>query len=180
MNAKKFLFGIFALIILAVPAYIIFKSEDVLAGGNKHILHTIGFDPVDKFRGHYLDLNYDDIVLCDEDLKKGDQAYVVLEKDSLGFSYFAFAESEKPDHSDYFICKLKYAQEKARLDLNNIKRYYINEDKVERAEDIVQDYTRNRPNDIWVEVSVLDGEIRMVDLFIEGTPILEFLDNTEE
>ena len=178
MKNRKLIFVAFALVILAVPIFILINSERIIADGEKYKLHLRGYDPIDPFRGRYIRLNFEEPLYCDEELKSGGKAYITLEKDSLGFSYFHSAKSTRPDNSNYFEAKMeKWGN--CNVDLNNIEKYFINEDKASKAELIVQDYTRKKPNDIWVEVSVLDGEMRMVDVFIEGTPLLEFLEESE-
>lgn len=175
MRNKKALFAVFALVILAVPLYIMISSDSILRDGHKHKLHLRGFDPFDPFRGKYLRLSYDNFIPCDENLEMGDKAYVSFEKDSLGFSRFAFAESEKPNHDDYYLGEVIYASGECRIKLDNIEKYFINEDLAEKAEDVVQDFTRNQPDDIYVEVAVMDGEMRLNDIFIKKQPLKEYL-----
>ena len=177
MRSKKIFFLVFALIILSIPAYLIFSSEDVLENGNRHKIRLQGYDPFDPFRGKYLRLNYDDLVPCDFELDKGELAYVVFEKDSLGFSNFSYAYANQPGHNDFLKTTVLYISNgQARIKLDNITKYFINESKAAAAENLIQDFTRNRPNDIYVAIRVLDGEVRLEDIFVEETPLLDYLD----
>jgi uncharacterized membrane-anchored protein len=178
MKSKKILFGIFALVIFIVPAFIIFGSEDVLKNGHLHKLQLRGYDPFDPFRGKYLRLSYDDMISCDESLKEGDMAYVTLEKDSLGFSFFSYASSTKPDHDDYIEAELLYVGGgMASIKIDNLTKYFINEDKAYEAELVLTEFRQERPSEIYVAVRVLDGEARLEDIFVEETPLLEYLES---
>lgn len=178
MRSKKILFGVFAIIILAVPAFIIFGSEDVLENGHLHKIQLRGYDPFDPFRGKYLRLAYADMVFCNETLKEGDIAYVTMEKDSLGFSSFAYADVTKPDHDDYIQAELLYVGAgMARIKIDNLTKYFINEDKAYEAELVLRDFRQERPNDIYVAVRVLDGEARLEDIYVEEMPLLEYLES---
>jgi len=183
MKGKKIFFLIFGLVILLVPIYVIMNSESILEKGHRHKLHLQGFDPFDPFRGKYLRLSYDDNVDGDEALKEGDKVYVTFVKDSLGFSQFDFAHKEKPDHDDYMTTTIveprffwDTGEGNFTIKLDNLTKYFINENKAKEAEKIVMDYTRERPNDIYVAIRVLDGEARLEDIFVEEIPLLEFLE----
>jgi len=177
MNRKKLAFGLFALIILIIPLYLILNSEDVLENGHRHKIRLQGYDPFDPFRGKFLRLRYDDLIPCNESLKAGDESYVLLEKDSLGYSYFATAETVKPDHDDYILAEmLDVGGGYGRIKIDNLTKYFINEDKAYEAERLVLDFTRERPDDIYVAIRVLDGEARLEDIFVEETPLLEYLE----
>jgi len=173
---KKLLFAVFALIILAIPFYIIMGSEDVLENGHLHKLRLRGYDPFDPFRGKYLRLNYDDRIPYEGSFEEGDDAFVILEKDSLGFSNFAKAVKNKPDNQDYINAEVLYVDEAyLQIKADHLGKYFINEDKAKLAELVVIEFTRKRPDDIYVAIRVLDGEARLVDIFIENTPLLEYI-----
>lgn len=177
MKSKKIIFLVFALIILCIPAYLIFSSEDVLANGHQHKLRLQGYDPFDPFRGKYLRLNYEDRIPCDADLKEGDLAYVVFEQDSLGFSYFSHALANQPSHDNYMKTTMRNVYDgNGWIKLDNITKYFINESKATKAESILLDFMRNRPNDIYVAIRVLNGEVRLEDIFVEEIPLLEYLE----
>lgn len=175
MERKKIYFIILALLILAVPLYVMISSENILENGHRHKLRLEGRDPFDPFRGKFLRLNIDNFIECDCD--EGDEVYVTLAKDSLGFSYFEKGHQEKPDHDDYFMAEvIGDWSDRIRIKTDNITKYFINEDKALKAEDVVRDYTRERPDDIYLAVRVLDGDIRLEEIFIEEIPLPEFLE----
>ncbi len=175
---KKLIFLSFAMILLSVPVYLMMTSEDVLDNGNRHKLRLQAYDPFDPFRGKYLRLNYDNTVVCDEDLSEGDAVFITLEKDSLGFSNFANGSRSKPENStDYFESIVLNKWDGAlQFKLDNLTKYFINEDKASPAEELIWDYQRNKPDSIYIAIRILDGEVRLEDIYIEETPLLEFLD----
>jgi uncharacterized membrane-anchored protein len=197
MKGKKIIFIVFGLILLLIPLYIMFQSEDILVNGNRHKIRLQAYDPFDPFRGKYLLLNYDNSVNCDNTLKDGDECYVTLKKDTAGFSYFDYASAEKPEGNDYFKSTVEYMGSffdwgnqgedwpediaaTCNFSTNNFSKYFINEDQAERAEDYVIAYQRESPDKIYVAIRVLDGEVRLEDIYIEEMPLKEFLAKEEE
>src|SRR3989338_2601520 len=80
MKTKKIIFAVFALVVVLIPIYLIFQSEDVLTNGHQHKLRLEGYDPFDPFRGKFLRLRFESSVPCESDIKTGDQGFVLLEK----------------------------------------------------------------------------------------------------
>lgn len=174
--SKKVIFIAFALLILSIPMYLMLNSERVLEDGYRHKIKLEAYDPFDPFRGKYLRINYDNNV-SSEKMEKGDNIYITLKKDSTGFSVFDQGTSTAPETDDYFKSKvLSSYGGNTRFKTDNISKYFINEDKAKKAEDIMFDYQRNHPDSIYVAIRVLDGEIRLEDIFIEETPLLEFIE----
>ncbi|MCG8578174.1 MAG: GDYXXLXY domain-containing protein [Flavobacteriales bacterium] len=174
---KKVAFGLFILVILGIPLFLMIKSEDVLNNGIQHKIQLRGYDPFDPFRGKYIRLNYDNFVKADPTLEVGDIGYVALKKGEDGFSTFDYMHSQPPEGNDYFeSIVLSIYDSTASFRTDNISKYFINENKAQEAENVVIDYRRDRPEDIYVAVRVLDGEIRLEDIFVEETPLLDFLE----
>jgi len=176
---KKIIFIAFALIILSIPMYLMITSENVLEKGFRHKIKLQAYDPFDPFRGKYLRMNYDNSVRCDEHFEDGDPIYITLEKDSLGYSFFDYGSKTAPKNStDYFktITTSSTYGDHVRFRTDNLSKYFINEDKATPAETLIWDYQRNHPDSIYVAIRVLDGEVRLEDIFVEETPLLDFLD----
>lgn len=177
MQPKKVFFFLFAAVILAVPLFLLFRSENILENGHLHKLRLQGYDPFDPFRGKYLRLNYDAVIPCDSTLDKGDEAYVLFREDSLGFSYFAFAQAQQPDHDDYMTAEVLYVRDgMAEIKLDNLRKFFINEDLASEAEQVIETYSREKPDDIYVAIRVLNGEARIDNIFVEEKPLNTFLD----
>lgn len=176
---KKIIFIGFALILLSIPLYLMITSESVLENGVRHKIRLQAYDPFDPFRGKYLRMNYDNEVQCDVTFQKGDGIYITLDQDSLGYSFFAYGSDEAPENStDYFkttVTQQSYGNT-VRFRTDNLSKYFINENKAKPAEKVMWDYQRNHPDSIYVAIRVLDGEVRLEDIYVEETPLLEFLD----
>lgn len=178
MKTKKIIFAAFALIVLLIPMYLIFQSEDVLTNGHKHKLRLMGYDPLDPFRGKFLRLRFENNIPCDADLAMGDNGFVLLEKDSTGFSHFSFVKKQRPSHSDYIEAKVTMVYGgKADMDFDNLNKFFINEDKAKDAELILADYTRMAPDKIHMTVRVLDGEVRIEDIIVKTKTLLKYIES---
>lgn len=177
---QRLVFIAFALVLISVPLYVMLTSENVLGNGHFHKIKLAGFDPVDPFRGRYIQLNYDNWIDCDDDLRKGDPCFVSLERDSLGWSTFSYASKKRPEGSDYFNSTvLDKWNSGCDVDLDNLTKYFINEDKASIAEEYIINYVAQQPDDIYAGIRVLEGEVRLEDVYIEETPLLEFLKKKE-
>jgi len=174
---KKLLFLIFSLAVITVPLVIIYQSENILENGHRHKIKLRGYDPFDPFRGKYLRLNYDNMISGDETIREGEKAYITLKKDSDGFSEFDYAFHDEPSHTDYFEAEVLYAGGgMIEFKMDNITKYFINENKAKKAEYVIMDFTQNKPNDIYVAIRVYDGHCRLEDIFVEEKPLLEYID----
>lgn len=172
---KKVVFLVFALVLIAVPIYIIFSSEAILEKGHQHKIHLEGYDPFDPFRGKYLMLNYDFSTPCEEGMKEGDEGFAVLEKDETGFSHFAMVTFQKPNHSDYVKCTVKYVYDnEAEIEVANIGKYFINESKAKRAEKILIRAVQTNLDDAYATIRVLDGECRLEEVYVNGKTLKSY------
>ncbi len=176
MKTKKIIFAAFALIIVLIPLYLIFKSEDVLKNGHQHKLRLQGYDPMDPFRGKFLRIRFENSVRCETGMKEGDLGFVLLEKDTSGFSHFSYVQKERPPHSDYVEAKIIMVYEgRAELDFDNLNKYFINEDQAGEAEEIIADFTRMAPDKIHLNIRVLDGEARIEDIIVKSKKLLDYI-----
>mgnify|MGYP000200154761 CR=1 FL=1 len=178
---KKGLFIAFALLLIGIPIFLMIKSEDVLENGIRHKLRLRAYDPFDPFRGKYLRLNYDNTASCDPGLETGDACYITLKKGEDGFSTFEHMHQEKPETEDYFESRVLYAFDSTgTFKLDNMEKYFINESKAGHAERVVQDFQRKKPDDIYVAIRVMEGEVRLEDVYIQEVPLLEYLESHPE
>ncbi|MDH4472730.1 MAG: GDYXXLXY domain-containing protein [Fluviicola sp.] len=178
MKTKKIIFSAFALIVLLIPMYMIFQSEDVLTNGHRHKLRLQGYDPLDPFRGKFLRLRFENRVPYEAGLKEGDIGFVLLEKDTSGFSYFSYVQKNRPSHSDYVEAKVEliYA-ERASMDFDNLNKFFINEDKAKEAEVILSDYTDMASDKIYLTIRILDGEARIEDIIVKAKTLLNYIES---
>jgi uncharacterized membrane-anchored protein len=175
---KKAVFLTFALVLIAVPIYIIYSSEAILEKGHQHKLQLEGYDPFDPFRGKYLMLNYDFNSPIEKGMKEGDKGFVVLEKDQQGFSHFSMVTVEKPTSDDYIKCQVKYVYgDRAEIEIANIGKYFINESKAKRAEAILMKAVENKTNTTYATIRVLDGECRLEEVYVNGKSLKTYFKN---
>ena len=175
---KKIVFLVFAVVLIAVPIYIIYSSESILEKGHQHKIHLEGYDPFDPFRGKYLMLNYDFSTPCEEGMKEGDEGYAVLEKDETGFSHFAMVTFQKPNNSDYVKCKVKFAiGNNAEIEVANIGKYFINESKAKSAEELLMESVQIESEEAYATIRVLDGECRLEEVYVKGKPLKSYFSN---
>ena len=178
MKTKKIIFAAFALIVLLIPMYLIFQSEDVLTNGHQHKLRLMGNDPFDPFRGKFLRLRFESSIPCDLDLTKGETGFVLLEKDSTGYSHFSFVKKNRPAHSDYIEAEIEdIYRGTAQMNFDNLNKFFINEDKALEAEKIISDYTQMAPDKIYLTIRVLDGEVRIEDIIVKAKTLLKYIES---
>lgn len=200
MTPKKWFFIGFAAIILLIPIYIVWSSENILADGTLYKFRLQARDPFDPFRGNYLRINYDTNNIPTEDtFERGDEAYVTLGTDSLGFAYFKEVFKSRPSSGDFmettilsfyedfsgnaFVVNPDEAQRNAAARNsvsikvpNNMSKYFINEDFALKGETALAEYRE----DLYVGVRVLDGESRLQDIYVKGQPLMKFLEKMKD
>lgn len=173
---KKGIFVVFALLLLAIPIFLMIRSEDVLENGVQHKLRLRAYDPFDPFRGKYLRLNYENTVTFDAGLESGDACYVTLKKGEDGYSEFDHMHSEPPETKEYFESRvLRVYEDEGTFKTVHISKFFINESKASHAEDVVQSFQRDKPDEIYVAVRIMEGDIRLEDIFVQETPLLDYL-----
>ncbi|MFT6245839.1 MAG: putative membrane-anchored protein [Salibacteraceae bacterium] len=199
MKNKKIFFFVFALAIIMVPIYVIVSSEDILTNGAYYKFKPQAYDPMDPFRGKYLRVNYEtrNIPTLDK-FEAGDDAYVLIGLDPEGYAYFKEAFKYPPKKGDYLNSKIDYVEGReefregfASRNSNtigsddkgsyksivsikppaNMCKYFINEDYAMPAERAFQ----KQREYVHIGVRIMDGEARIVDIYIKGKPILDYL-----
>ena len=201
MTVKKGLFIVFAAIIVLIPIYLAVSSENILNNGKLYKFKPIAYDPFDPFRGKFLRVNYEtDNVPTKFDFEERETAYVSIGVDKEGFAFFDEAYKSPPKDKDYLQATIKWAgvtealsQEiEAGIDQDdfditsidtrstvgieipdNMNKYFINEDDALRAEKVM---ARERQN-IYIGVRILDGQVRLDNIFVHDQPILDYIDS---
>lgn len=200
MTIKKGLFIAFAAIILLVPVYIAISSQNVLNKGELYKFKPMASDPFDPLRGKFLSVNYQrNNIPTDFDFDEGETAYVSIGVDEEGFAFFEEAFKSPPKKSDYLETTIVWSGVNARLQRqidmaselddfealasidtrstvrieipDNMNKYFINEDAALRAEKVLN---KEREN-IYIGVRILDGEVRLDNIFVYDQPILDYL-----
>ena len=188
---RKWIFIAYAALILLIPVYIIGSSESILSNGKEYKFRMQGRDPFDFWRGDYLNITIDcnDIPTSKNDWKQGDKVYLKIDVDDEGYAYFSEALDKAPTKGDYIISKVgnvfntgvfsvlfgRRSDRNGTVDVerpNNIVKYFINEEYAEKGEEALVDA---RGQSVAV-VRVKNGNCRLQDVLIDGTPIMKYLE----
>lgn len=200
MTIKKGLFFAFATIIVLIPVYVAWNSQYVLNNGKLYKFKPLAYDPFDPFRGKFLRVNYNtDDIPTKHDFEEGETAYVSIGVNEEGFAFFEEAFKRPPTDMDYLKTKIRWsglesrmkqelrdAMEDEAFDIgdmdirntvrieipDNMNKYFINEDDALRAERVFQEERDN----IYIGIRILDGEVRLDNIFVYNQPIIEYLD----
>lgn len=143
-------------ILVLIVILIVFGGIHLLVNniGESLYLETIPYDPVDLFRGDYVNLEYEvenlDLTLVDKAMYEKqadgeykyfnileDNGYLIYEEDSNPLKAIALV-ADKPAESNYLKAKLYYIDEfdnKARLEIN-LSRFYVPEGTGTELEDL--------------------------------------------
>ena len=177
--------GLLIIAQLAVPFYMIRDRENTLRNGELFRFNTRPIDPADPFQGRYVWLGYEEDYIAwpagqKTDLKYKEPVYVILETDPDGFAKLTDWSRTKPAEGHYL--KTRYtgfrtdwnreSQERIhrglRFDLP-FDRFYMEETKASRAEELARDATRI--SNCWAKVRILDGKAALEDVMVEGRSI---------
>lgn len=176
-NFRLAVFVAVALAQLAIPAGMIARWENTLRRGTPFKFLTAPVDPYDAFRGRYVALRLDAETV---DVPTGTEfqseaiVYGKVSVDTNGFARLTDLSIEKPD-GPCIRGRVQYVSgDKAHVDLP-IDRLYMNEKLAPEAEQAYRENSLRTNQVAYVTVRVLNGNAVIEDLFIDGTPIGEFL-----
>ncbi|MFK7786044.1 MAG: hypothetical protein AB8B56_13050 [Crocinitomicaceae bacterium] len=200
MTIKKGLFFAYTAIILLVSVYVAMSSKDVLSSGNFYKFKSTSCLPFDASQGNFLRVVYEKINIPTKfDFEEGESVCVSIGVDDDGFAFFEEAFKTAPKGQDYIMSTVEWsgvdellqqeierAMESDNFNLElldtrgfvNIKipdymnKFFINEDAALRAEKVF----RKEQENIHIGVRILDGEVRLEDIYVFEKPILEYLD----
>jgi len=177
------LFGALCLVQVAVPVSMIARYEMTLSRGAVFKVRTVPVDPVDAFRGRYVQLR---LALEPMDLDAsfmGKTVWVSLEEGPDGFAKVGKVSTTRPAHGSYVGAQAVPLQWRsdgsglARFQLTLPQdRYYMEESKASRAEVAVRAQSRVPQRDTWVTLRVRDGIGAIERLWIDGVPVEEYLE----
>ena len=156
MDIKKIDIKKILSILVLIVILIVFGGIHLLVNniGESLYLETIPYDPVDLFRGDYVNLEYEvenlDLTLVDKAMYEKqadgeykyfnileDNGYLIYEEDSNPLKAIALV-ADKPAEPNYLKAKLYYIDEfdnKARLEIN-LSRFYVPEGTGTELEDL--------------------------------------------
>lgn len=178
---------------LAVPAYMIFEQKQILSKGDLYKFKVEPIDPYDPFRGRYVVLNFEveqtRIPISNEDqtndskIDRHTWVYANLSVNKDGYAEIKSLSLTKPE-KDFLrvqVANQDYANTK-RYRINiPFDRYYSPENKAYAIETNVRQRSRQSSSDqVYVAVKIYKGKGTIEDLFINETPILEFVEQEQE
>lgn len=173
---------IFQLIVLGSS---VVRYENILSTGKVWKFEIQPVDPYDILRGRYVRLGFKkQEAKASSDLSNLQSYYrvngfVILETNDEGFTQPKLATSEQPDETDSWIkCQLT----KNYKNINTVRvnypfdRFFMNEKLAPEADKLLRrnsDIMKN--NQVYITVRLKDGIGIIENLFIDNTPISEFI-----
>ncbi|MCD4779747.1 MAG: GDYXXLXY domain-containing protein [Candidatus Omnitrophica bacterium] len=177
---KRLLFVVLVIAQLSVPVSMIYSKERILKQGELLYFKTAPVDPYDIFRGRYVALNIDEQHRTFHDTQRQDiiynqTIYVIYDRDSQGFAVVRDISTLKPRTKTYIRTRMSYRADKNSIHFSlPFDRFYMNENKAQRAEDLYRQNSRRDKQSAHIAVRVLNGAGVIEDLYIGGKPILDY------
>jgi uncharacterized membrane-anchored protein len=165
---------------LAVPLAMIARRGVTLRNGESYRFRCAPVDPVDVFRGRYVDLSFaaESYEGPDADgLLRGQTVFARLGTDDDGFARVVGVETAPPKDGPFVRCRVRWARwNGVTLDFP-FGRYYMNETRAPEAETLYRERLAGEPGEAWVETRIQDGYAVLEELVIDGTPLIELLED---
>ena len=185
---KTISFVIAATTILAqlyVPTSMTQRYENILNTGESYLFKVVPRDPADPFKGRYVHLTFpEDSGQISElkggaesirELKRNDSAYAVYEKDELGFAKLVNLHAAKPENSNYIKVKMRFSYDNTYNFKLPFNRYYAEESKAPKIEALLWRRDQENQREFYADVRVKDGYGVIAELYVDETPILDYL-----
>ena len=177
------LFTVVALVQIAVAGGAILRSELALRTGEAFRFRIQPVDPVDAFRGRYVAIRFaiDRAPVADDlELRTKRRVFTPIEIDADGFAILGQADVDPPADGPYLRLRATgiYPDEEGNRFVwvsMPFRRYYMNEDLAPKAERAVWGGPRGQ-REAFVSVRVRDGVGVIEELFVDGVPIHQWLD----
>jgi hypothetical protein len=197
MNKAWWMIPLFAAMVLAqwwVPVDMITGSNRILEEGIPMKFRCAPVDPNDPFRGKYIVLDFDISRYnyqtdTSSGFKNGQQVYLELIEDSLGFARIYKIDTDPPMSGKVYLkAGIDFIQHEVGISgYNNdssyyeisfdlpFRRFYLEESKAPVAEDLYRTGISDTTGRTYGLVYLLNGEARIKDVIIRDTSILERL-----
>lgn len=168
---KKFLA---AIVFLTVALCAMIASQEyVLKTGQKVILKTVPVDPRDAFRGDYVILSYEISTQARKKIgtnsayQAGDPVYIVLNTKTSPATV-KWVKRDRPSQGLYLTGRIERVSNTSspRISISTLSQYYVPEGQGRPLEDM-------RRGGLFVEVSVKDGEARILNLRDKDMKIID-------
>jgi uncharacterized membrane-anchored protein len=187
---NKLIFILFVAMCLAqwvVPGMMIYNSETVIAEGKRFKFKTEPIDPSDPFRGKYITLQFEaDFILLEDSVtfRPGQRIFVTFAEDERGFAKPVEISETEPDAEYYLQTTVQYvtnfrSSHRVQFELP-FNRFYLEESKAQRAEDLYREAQRDSSTIAYALVSIGAGQAVIKDVVVNGEPILDLLQTISE
>lgn len=186
------LFGLLALIQLAVPASMIHKRATTLSEGALYRFASAPVDPADPFLGRYvvLSLAAERLELPASEAKTfrpGEAVYLRIDTASDGFAVLSQPRRNRPDHGDYLRARVRWHDGDSLILRLPFDRYYMEEALAPEAEKAYWRAQQARllpapaedapspPLETYISVRVRRGFAVIEELYLNGQPVADYL-----
>ena len=187
---NKLIFILFVAMCIAqwvVPGMMMYNSEAVIAEGREFKFKTEPIDPSDPFRGKYITLQFEaDFMLLEDSVtfRPGQKIFVTFDEDSDGYAEPVGVSESEPEDEYYLETTVDYVSNfrsnyRVQFELP-FRRFYLEESKAKRAEDVYREAQRDTANIAYALVSLGSGQAVIKDVVINGQPILELLNEADD
>ncbi len=170
-------FGLMAALQLWLPARTAYRLERVLRQGEVFHFAAGPVDPNDPFRGKYLVLDIPNLDAIPWDLARpiidgvadGDELFLVIGKDSLGFAKIGGVETSAPTGQPYMKATVDYVYNDTSMVnpivlRNPLNRFYLDEHQAPVAEERFNQ--RGVGSTAFAKVRVLNGLAVLEDVIV--------------
>jgi len=183
MKNKKLLFAFFGLMVIAqlwVPASMIFQNTKVLQNGEEFHFRLQPIDPTDPFRGEYIILNFLDdgymAVDSSEEWFYETTVYAIIENNEEGYAYVAKVQKEAPQNTNnYLKLPIESAYDNSIHFNFPFDRFYMSEDKAQKAEDLYFENLRDSTSTNYAVVSIKNGKSVLKDVQVNGVSLVDLV-----
>ena len=188
MKYKGLIITIFIIMVMAqifIPVKMIYDRENVLTQGKEYKFKVAPIDPNDPFRGKYVSLNYDGFSINSDTIdpnnwSRKEEIYLTFYEDKDGFSNIkTYSKTKSDNDKNYLKTTVAYCYGDKLIINIPFDRYYMNESKADTAEVISRNALRDKSNETYALVNILDGDAVLKDVYINGVPLSILADKKE-
>lgn len=189
---KKIILFLVIIAQIAVPAFMLYRYESTLKGGDLYFFNVRPIDPYSPFRGRYVHLNFEDQFAPyngSEELTYGSFVYATLSKNDDGKTELTEIFTDKPNGNNHLKVKFfnNYGVSEQPDNFHKVRfifdRYYSAESKALKIEHAV---ANNRGTSgveesakVKAAVRIKDGLGVIEELYIGELTIHEYLAKKE-
>lgn len=175
-RTRQILFGVYALVLLGFLGSMIWRQQTIRQEGSLYKFKCIPYDPIDPFRGAYIELNFESLDRSIEDDPDFDQyRYAIISEDENGFANVSGLSIEFSDEEVLVPLYMGNITESyARYDLP-FTRYYMTSEKAIAAEDLLRDVLGDSTKVVYAAVFIEASDYSLKGVYINDQRIEDYL-----